>query len=228
MRPRLVLVGFLVLLIGGVGQAQIAPRGKAFLFRLKLAKGRTLEFTQTTTVVTKAMPKQTLTGPFRMSALDVKGRLTTLRIVVGPMSLAGRTVTAKQVATLTVNDRGETVSGAAAEIQTFGASLPESPVKVGDRWSESTNLPVASGPATTVETTYEFLGVRTEGPRRVALLGVVLRGRGGIQLNGKGTVRLDCADGTLLKYEVVSNLNLGPGSGPEVRATSTTVVARKP
>lgn len=228
MRTRPALIASLVLIVGATAQSQIVPQGKAYLFRFKLAKGRTLNFAHTTTIATKAMPKQTLTGPFQMSALDVKGKLTTLRVTVGPMAMAGQPVTPKQIATLTVNDRGETVSGAAADLQTFGASMPEKPVKVGDKWSESTNLPVAGGPPTSVDTTYEFVGVQPEGGRKVALLKVELRGQGGIRLNGKGTVRLDCADGTLVKYQVVSNINLGPGSGPENRATSTTIVSRKP
>lgn len=227
MRTPSVLIATAALTLGVAAQGQIVPQGKAYLFRFKFAKGRTLTFAQTTTIVTKAMPKQTLVGPFQMASVEVKGKLTTLRVTVGPMTMAGRPVTAKQVASLTVNDRGETVSGAAADLQTFGASLPEKPVKIGDKWSESTALPVAGGPATTVDTTYEFLGVRTEAGRRIAFLKVDLRGQGGIRLNGKGTVRLDCADGTLVKYEVVSNIVLGPGSGPENRATSTTVVSRK-
>ncbi|GMV87404.1 MAG: hypothetical protein AMXMBFR81_03350 [Chthonomonas sp.] len=214
----------LVAALAATGGAQIVQKGDTTTFRITMTKGQVLRYQQTTRVTGDGLNMQ-MSGPFVLTVANVRSNIYDLGVATGPMTSGGRVVAPLQTAQISIDPTGRTIEGTE---RAFGAaaSLPPKPLKVGGKWTEETELPVGGGQPSLVETTYTFKGFQTLNKKRVAVLAATLKGKGQIALNGSGTVHLDPADGTLLRYELTSNTTLSGGAKP-VRAKSTTTVARQ-
>lgn len=210
--------------LAATGGAQIVQKGDTTSFRVTMTKGQVLRYLQTTRVTGDGLNMQ-MSGPFVLTVANVRSNIYDLGVATGPMTSGGRVVAPLQTAQISIDPTGRTIEGTE---RAFGAaaSLPSKPLKVGGKWTEETELPVGGGQPSLVETTYTFKGFQTINKKRVAVLAATLKGKGQIALNGTGTVHLDPADGTLLRYEVTSNITLS-GGAKSIRAKSTTTVARQ-
>lgn len=220
---RLVLLP-LVAALAATGGAQIVQKGDTTTFRITMTKGQVLRYHQTTRVTGDGTNMQ-MSGPFILNVANVRSNIYDLGVATGPMTSGGRVVAPLQTVQISIDPTGRTIEGTE---RAFGAaaSLPPKPLKVGGKWTEETELPVGGGQPSMVETTYTFKGFQTVNKKRVAVLAATLKGKGPIALNGTGTIHLDPADGTLIRYEVTSNITLAGGAKP-IRAKSTTTVVRQ-
>lgn len=223
MGVRVVLV-LMVAALAAASGAQIVQKGDTTTFRVTMTKGQVLRYQQTTRVTGEGTNMQ-MSGSFVLTVANVRSNIYDLGVATGPMTSGGRVVAPLQTAQISIDPTGRTVEGTE---RAFGAaaSLPPKPLKVGGKWTEQTELPIGGGQPSLVETTYTFKGFQTINKKRVAVLGATLKGKGPLALNGSGTIHLDPADGTLLRYEVTSNITLAGGPKP-IRAKSVTTVTRQ-
>ena len=214
-----------VLLIGlcvgvlRVAGAQITKSGDTYVFRVKFTKGEVIHYLITTTARPirggKALPGSKgpiiTTSPMTLTAVDVKGKVTTLEVTLGPFITDGKEVAKAQTAQMQVDDHNKALNRAKGS--PVGAGLPPDPIKVGGKYSINQSA-MRDGKPLSIQATYTFKGIKMVGGRQVAEIVAVTTTKGSVLTQGTSTIYLSVADGT-----IVSTM---------ARQTATTLNAPKP
>lgn len=223
-------LGILGLIAGlaTLGSAQITKQGNGYLMRMKFVKGANMSYSM---VVKGGSAGQqfNMTSPMKMTVASTKGTTGVLNYAVGPMkmlmngkplNIGGGQVTK---ATVTLDNRGKVVSGAAGSNPGGTITLPAGPIAVGGTWTGSTSVAAGAAPMT-VNATYKLLGIQNVGGKSAAKISISMKGTGATNVSGTGIMFLSVADGSLIRNE--NNMTVSSPQMPKPMAM-TMVIARK-
>ncbi|MBI1757491.1 MAG: hypothetical protein HYR64_10340 [Fimbriimonas ginsengisoli] len=215
------LVAFVVasIVLAASAGAQVTKKGNGYLLRVKHVRGQTLRYRTSTTI---KVPSQTQ-GPMQMlfpiseTVLSVASGVADVDVTAGPISMNGKQIQPAKNARMKINSQNVVVEGAGSGVA--GAGFPDKPVKVGHSWTSSMPIGGASGPTSNVIATLTLKAVKSQGGRRVAIIGFVAHSDSQkLAINGKGTLTLRADDGTM--QGMVMAMDLGV-QGKAVQSTTT-------
>jgi hypothetical protein len=214
--------------------AQITQSGNGYLFRMKYTRGQKMNYVMNSENSNPAMPGGggAMTVPVTMTVLDVKGKVATIRLDIGPVTMGGKEVVKKQSSEVQMDDRGRLVgkSGAPmAALSQLGAGIPEKPIKIGDSFVVNQKGSAGSMGNMNTKTTYKFLGIKTLGNRKVAQMSITLSSGGSMNMKGSGTVLFDMTDGSLVSQKMDTQVTMAPPgqSGQSMTMSMKTNMERK-
>lgn len=199
----LTVVGFGLIGSAPVADAQVTAQGGGYLLRMKFTKGQTMRYNMTmnTQMPSGSMPKgsgggnMNMTMPMSMTVTDVKNGVATIKSVVGPSKFMGSEIP-KQEQTMRMDSRGNVVGGGASQMNFLG-SLPQRPVKIGQKWTQNVDMGAMSGGmggSMKLTGTYTLRSVAAN----VATIAVTINGtQQGMKINGSGTFRTRVSDGSM-------------------------------
>lgn len=201
-----------------VGAAQVTKSGAGYDIKVKYAPGRTYNYALNTAIQMGNAPQgapasQNIAMSLRQQVVSVKNGIATLKVVAsgGP---AGN----GQPQTVQVNNRGKIVGGKNASSGfNFLAGFPARPIKVGERWTAQTSLPMGGMGAGKANVAYVFRGLTNVNGKSAARIDFTINMAGAAAMTGGGTAYLDPADGQLLSSSLKGNLKVSPaamGGGP--------------
>lgn len=234
--PAVLMVGLSSGVLRPVG-AQITKSGDKYVFRVKFTKGQVIHYLITTTARPirggKALPGSKgpiiTTRTMTLKAVDVKGKVSTLEVSLGPSITDGKEVGQGQTGQMQVDDHNKALNRAKGSPD--GAGLPPDPIKVGGKYSINQSA-VRDGKPLSIQATYTFKGIKTVGGRQVAEIDAVTMTKGSamtkesILTQGTSTVYLSVADGTIVSTttrQTATTLN----APKTVSMTTDTVMSRQ-
>lgn len=211
-----------VLLLGmAIGaQAQITSGAAGYTFRVKYTPGKTVSNQMTITSGINmggagAKPMNfVMDMPMKMKCTGQKGDVYTVQTTSGPMTMNGKPAPGNakaQTMTMKVNSKGQIVEGGGGQEMNFAnVKMPDKPIKVGQSWKGTVNLPQGQG---TVDATYTFKAVKAVNGKQCAVIGVAMTLNGGMgKMSGTGSMNLLMADGLPLNMNMNMNGNVNPGA----------------
>lgn len=197
----------LVLLMPLGAVAQVERVGDAYQLRLSLTPRETYEYDIRTSI---GGDTYRVDFGLRMEVLDRVG--DRWRIRVSNLENAPRSTDP----IMSMDRRGRVTGNQGANLPAF--NYPESPIRIGDRWTGTQRIEQPGLPALSVESVYTLRSVTRIGGREVATLEVTLRTRGeGITGSGTGTMQIDAATGMLVESEIRQTLTY---SGSQIQTTT--------
>lgn len=206
-------LAFGLLAAPAVAPAQVTRQGDGYLLRVKFTKGQTIRYTIANSISTSAQGNSTpqaMSIPLSIRVMSVAGNVATLEASVGPMG--GQSQPQRQ--TMRMDTRGKVVGGPAEGIQSLtGVAMPQGPVRIGQSWKDTVQVPSPLGPISST-TTYTFRGIKSVGGRSVAELDITMTGKGSsLGLTGSGKVQILVSDGTLQGLNMTQRATLSGAIG---------------
>lgn len=201
-------------------QAQVTQQGGGYLLRMKYAPGMILKY-EMSTAMTGAPQGQGMNFviPMVMKVTKVSNGVASIDATVGPMK--GQKGQAQKMS-MTMDSRGKTTGQQNSPVQT---QLPEKPVKIGEKWSNSANVNGMN-----VKATYTFRGLKNVGGKSVAAIDVAFSGSMGAQgtMSGTGTQFLMVNDGSLYTMNMKMNMAMtNPQNKQKMNIGTTISMVRK-
>lgn len=238
----LVLSAAVTLAASPFASAQVTKQGNGYLFRLKHTPGQTIRYSLVNQMnmaganANQGGGNQSMTIPLSTRVVSVKGGIATIETSFGPMGGQGQ----PQKQTVQMDNRGRMQGTAAGGLQNLaGLSMPERPVAIGGRWSDTMKVPSPMGGQIETTTNYRFVGIKSVGGRSVAELAVSMNGKGqGLSISGTGTLNVLVSDGTLWSMSMNQKATITPpanaqrqqgGAAAQPMSFNTTVrITRRP
>lgn len=231
------------LLIATQAQAQITKVGDRYDFRVHYVAGQKIRYQiQTTTTVptgatatvplSSTAPRTSIT-PMDWEVVSVKGKVATIKISAGPITIDNKIVQPKQTDQKQVDEHNKVVGRAKGE--PAGAGLPPRPLKVGESYSIDQTMQRGGKPVL-IRSTYTFKGIKTVDGKPVAEIDsktlienkIVTKGTSStIRTNGTSTIYLLVADGTLFRTRAKQKSTNVSGAIP-VSNTTESIITRLP
>lgn len=204
--------------LAALGAAQVTKQGAGYDIKVKYNPGQTYTFALNTAVKMSGGPQgmpggQTMAMTMRQQVLSVKNGIATLKV-----SMVGGPGGNQPPSTVQVNNRGKIVGGAGANSgYNFLNGFPARPIKVGERWSTQTALPMGQMGQGKANVSYVFRGMRNVGGKQAAQIDFTIAMGGPAALKGSGSAFLSAADGQLLNSNMKGNVSIsqaGMGNRP--------------
>ena len=229
MKMAMTGLGFAALAAAGAAQAQITPKGNAYLFRAKYTKGQKLQYEMDAS--TTAPGTAPGGGAFKMKmnmaleVLDVQNGIATVKTTSDGGALNGKAAGKGNATTMKVGNRGQIIGGNGAA--NFGPTLPENPIKIGDTFTmQGGGLAGGQGGAG-VKTTYRLIGFKTYRGQKVAQIAVSNVANGEFKSNSNGSLLLSMADGQIVSMSLDSQSSINGGQGKTMNLVSHVKMDRK-
>lgn len=223
-------LGLLGLAFGA--SAQVTKTAKGYVFRQAYPVGKTLVFNMNGDLGFGGQSFK-MASPTKVKTVSKKGDVYTLEVTSGPMTMNGKAQSMNGQApkattsTMKITSAGKIVDGAAKGPYNImgGMTMPEKPLKVGDKWTGNMNMPQMGGGA--VKATYNFIGLKTINGKQVAQIGVNLVASGMGEMKGTGTMNILVADGLPLTSLIKIGGNFSAGSQGGGKVSSTINIVRQ-
>lgn len=202
-----------VLSLATVGAAQITKSGAGYDFKVKYAPGATYNYNLATAIKMSGGPQgtppgQTVNMLLKQQVVSTKNGITTLRV-----TSSGGPGGAQPPQTVQVNNRGKIISGAGANSGfNFLSGFPARPVKVGERWTSQTSLPMGPMGAGKANVAYIFRGLKNVNGKPAAQIDFTITMAGAAALRGSGTAFLNQADGQLINSAMKGAMTISPSA----------------
>lgn len=211
--------------------AQITKVGDKYVFHVKFTKGQTIRYVMTTTAKPMSSPRSIAVSqnplvtisPITMTTLDVKGKISTVQLSLGPMVMNGKEISKVQTAQMQIDDHNQAVNRAKGS--PVGAGFPPDPIKVGGSYHADQSA-VRNGEPIRIQGTYTFKGIKTVGGQQVAEIFAVTTTKSKVVTKGTNTIYLSVADGTLVSTTTRQTATT-TNAGKPVSMTTDTVIARQ-
>lgn len=202
----------LCLLGAGFAQGQITPSADGYLFRLKLAKGMGVEWGVQMGVhigAGKNSSPAIVKGPLVAKVTDVSKGVATVVYDLGPLSLGGNPVLARQSSTVRQNSSGRMIGGAEGQNPSM-VDLPTKAVKVGGTWKGKATISGGVGQSgNNVEAVYKLEIIEKLDSVPVARISAKYTANKPSKIRGTGLLWISLSDGWLyksaLKFDIERN-----------------------
>lgn len=203
------ILALAALSLTSVGAAQVTRSGAGYDIKVKYVAGKTYNYNLGTAMRMSGAPQgqpanQTMNMALKQRVVSVKNGIATLQVQAtgGPQGN-------QPPQTVQVNNRGKIVGGKSSNSGfNFLSGFPARPVKVGERWTAQTPMPMGPMGQGKANVGYVFRGLKSVGGRQVAQIDFTITMAGQAALKGAGSAFLDVKDGQLLNSKMNGNLTI--------------------
>lgn len=208
---KTLVLAFAALSLATVGAAQVTKSGAGYDIKVKYVQGKSYNYNLATAIKMSGMPQgqpgaapggQKINIGLKQRVVSVQNGIATLQV-----QTTGAPGGNQPPQTVKVNNRGKIVSGQNSNAGfNFLSGFPNRPVKVGERWTAKTPMPMGPMGRGDANVTYVFRGLKNVGGKQAAQIDFSIQMAGQATMKGSGTAFLAATDGQLITSTMKGNL----------------------